>query len=231
MDGPEGDRYAMFDVAYYLNSTREGVPVLCNVSAHYDPGLVSINWLSTAPGLQMHPSDGPWVDVPLSTGVLWAGGAAKSSSILPGVHRVLFGNKPRLAVWSEAVVPAQLSEIDRPVAAHINVLPRLDDDLWLAANPMPNDELHGALASRIERMYGIPSTKSFQIAHCAACGNSSFMGSSDLTNFCKPCGWQVTAYCNDKCQREHWPTHRSSCVGLKGNGLPTKSAPHPFDTK
>lgn len=165
VDGPEDDRYAMFDVAYYLNTTREGVPTLCNVSAHFDPGLLGINWLSTAPGLQMLPANGPWIDVPLTNGVLWAGGAAQASYCKAGVHRVLYGDVPRLAVWSEAVVAGQLLTKGDSVANTDNVLPKLDADLWAIANPLSQEEMQQGLAIRIERMYGIPISKTMIHTH------------------------------------------------------------------
>jgi isopenicillin N synthase-like dioxygenase len=109
----------LFDVAFYCNNTRSGVPVQANVSAHFDPGLLAVSWYSNSPGLQVyHRIRQKWIDVPCGEGqgVVWAGQEAALLSKTPtGIHRVIYPDelgKPRITMWNEACIPEQLDPVE-----------------------------------------------------------------------------------------------------------------------
>jgi hypothetical protein len=63
----------MVDIVSYFNK-RPQVGSDLNVAQHFDPGLISLNILSTLPGLQFLAGE-EWIDIPQQSnmGVLWLG--------------------------------------------------------------------------------------------------------------------------------------------------------------
>jgi len=88
-----------------------------NCLEHSDPGLFVLSLSSSSAGLQLkdHATD-TWVDSPIDQneiGILWAGDSAVKASngkIKPGIHRVLYGNKPRISLWHEINTADQVPE-------------------------------------------------------------------------------------------------------------------------
>lgn len=105
------DKYwGMFDITKYKN---DGSKTGLNCDAHYDPGLLSIHFRSTEPGLQVMNESGKWMVPPndKSIGIIWAGDAATkiNPQIKPGVHRVTNTGSPvpRIAMWYEVCTAQQ----------------------------------------------------------------------------------------------------------------------------
>jgi len=121
--GPARDppQRGMFDIAHYLNrqTVESSDPVGystkdVNCVPHYDPGFLSISFLSTHDGLQLQdPKTGAWFAGPVNTrpgqedlGVIWLGEAAQKGSkdaFRPGIHRVVYPKSPtpRTTAWYE----------------------------------------------------------------------------------------------------------------------------------
>lgn len=119
------DGFGMVDFAYYWNDDAHPRSEFLkstglNCVDHYDPGLFTLSFISSAPGLQMFDYDSnTWVDMPVcdvgtepTVGVLWTGGAAvglSGGTIKPGKHRVEFvAGAPRVAVWHEVCIQSQI---------------------------------------------------------------------------------------------------------------------------
>eukprot|EP01124_Arcella_intermedia_P031649 TRINITY_DN7201_c0_g1_i2.p1 TRINITY_DN7201_c0_g1~~TRINITY_DN7201_c0_g1_i2.p1 ORF type:complete len:392 (-),score=90.26 TRINITY_DN7201_c0_g1_i2:26-1201(-) len=128
------DNFAMLDIVYYQNHNPNSTSSI-SVAEHYDPGLLSLNVLSTQPGLQFKTSSGQWINVPEKVGVLWAGEfAAKvtNNTIKPGIHRVITPNPsdypqlppnhsflPRLSIWVEICTEMQDFSVSIPVLKNV----------------------------------------------------------------------------------------------------------------
>ena len=120
-DGSEEMKCGLLDFVHYKNiEDKQEVseyPMIKNkaenVGAHTDPGLFSLSFMSTAPGLQLYDRD-CWRVIGNDCGVLWCGEAAPRISmgkIKAGIHRVMFnGDQPRFTSWYEASVDAQLTK-------------------------------------------------------------------------------------------------------------------------
>lgn len=99
--------WGMLDTTKYQN---DGSKIGMNCDEHYDPGLLSIHYRSTQPGLQLKNEYGKWVNPPLdkSIAIVWAGEVATviNPKIKHGVHRVINNStktnkNPRIALWYE----------------------------------------------------------------------------------------------------------------------------------
>lgn len=168
--------FGMVDVAHYFNNkTMDTQPLLgkdteeVNCVPHYDPGLLSLSFLSTEEGLQLFDERSQsWVDGPVNTkddekniGVIWLGYAATQvdQKLRPGIHRVIYPKKssPRLTAWYEVCTVTQASVPDEQYLKEMSVnVPNLigSDPISLDAN----QTLEGFLG-KIERVKGIPRTK------------------------------------------------------------------------
>lgn len=97
-------RWGMLDVTKYMN---DGSKIGLNCDEHYDPGLLSIHYRSTQPGLQLKNEYGKWINPPSDKNVviIWAGDVATkiNPEIKHGVHRVAKtpSKIPRIAMWYE----------------------------------------------------------------------------------------------------------------------------------
>jgi len=124
-----GRHFGMLDFAYYYNTkTVETTPEVgtsvdeVNCVPHYDPGLLSLSFLSNTEGLQLKdPTTDKWVDGPVTTnpgehdiGVIWLGEAALkvSKNLKAGIHRVVYPKvpAPRLTAWYEMCTIKQATE-------------------------------------------------------------------------------------------------------------------------
>jgi isopenicillin N synthase-like dioxygenase len=96
--------WGMFDITKYKN---DGSKTGLNCNAHYDPGLLSIHYRSTQPGLQLKNEHGEWISPPKDNNVaiIWAGDVATkiNPDIKHGMHRVANNGigTPRIAIWYE----------------------------------------------------------------------------------------------------------------------------------
>jgi len=118
------NNFGMLDIAYYDNEVTEEkdntYPPL-NCAEHTDPGLVSLNVGSTAPGLQFFdPVNNNWVDIPAEegVGVIWCGDAVvymknegERMKLMAGKHRVQYDDKPRTTMWHEAILRGQYEQL------------------------------------------------------------------------------------------------------------------------
>jgi len=112
----------MLDTAHYFNQKSTALPPPSNGTSteevncvpHYDPGLLSLSFLSTNEGLQLKdPNTNQWVSGPDNSlenqkdiGVIWLGEAAVKASdntLKAAIHRVLYPRvaKSRLTAWYE----------------------------------------------------------------------------------------------------------------------------------
>lgn len=114
------ESFALLDVVRYNNSKDgDAEKNHLNCEAHFDPGLFSLSFLSTARGLELLGfSEGKekWIAPPLqhNLGVVWAGKLASTLSgglIKPGNHRVVKGHVPRLTCWVEVCSYAQIEPL------------------------------------------------------------------------------------------------------------------------
>eukprot|EP01130_Rhizamoeba_saxonica_P016422 TRINITY_DN758_c0_g1_i2.p1 TRINITY_DN758_c0_g1~~TRINITY_DN758_c0_g1_i2.p1 ORF type:complete len:435 (-),score=90.99 TRINITY_DN758_c0_g1_i2:52-1356(-) len=171
LDQNATERWGLMDMARYYNKSShiyEG-GVHLNCVEHYDPGLLSLSVLSTAPGLQVkNMVTNEWVDCPYlnqdgSIAVMWCGEAVRNipnCNLIPGIHRVKFveGSHPRLALWHEVCTREQaldgvdlnqqvdLSNLTYEKKKHEFVVPTMNKD----APPL----------KAVERNYGMPVSKS-----------------------------------------------------------------------
>lgn len=106
-------QWGMLDTTKYLNDgSKKGL----NCDPHYDPGLLSIHYRSTQPGLQLKNEHGRWIIPPddKSIAIIWTGHVAIkiNPSLKPGVHRVVNSEtkKPRIALWYEICTEGQLHD-------------------------------------------------------------------------------------------------------------------------
>jgi len=112
-------KWAMLDVAHYFNDQSKfdesPLPPDINCASHYDPGLISLSVLSTAPGLELfNPATETWTahtGEDESLAILWCGQAASDASkgvLKPATHRVLRKvGQPRVAMWYEICTAEQ----------------------------------------------------------------------------------------------------------------------------
>jgi len=79
-----------------------------------DPGLFSISFKSTCPGLKMYDNlSDTWINVPTDCVVLWCGATAEELSygtIKSGWHSVDLGSEPRITMWYEVCVSDQIPD-------------------------------------------------------------------------------------------------------------------------
>jgi hypothetical protein len=105
-----GQRWGMLDATKYINN---GSKTGLNCAEHYDPGLLSIHYRSTQPGLQLKNEHGKWINPPFekNIAIIWAGDVATkiNPEIKHGLHRVMGSksNVPRLALWYEVCTKEQ----------------------------------------------------------------------------------------------------------------------------
>jgi len=108
--------FGLLDIAYYTHEKFANQSAVSeSVAPHFDPGILSINVLSSEQGLQFQDAAGNWVDLPFNgdfVGVIWAGELAKvisNGKIKPGVHRVRAfpGKLTRTSIWIEACTKLQ----------------------------------------------------------------------------------------------------------------------------
>jgi len=120
-------RFGMLDVAHYLNLPRDGSNTVVvppkNCVEHYDPGLFSLSFFSSQPGLQLLDLEThEWVDGPCNTengnedvAILWCGAAISKidQQFKPAVHRVEYPEQKdgsadtRMSIWYEVCTSAQ----------------------------------------------------------------------------------------------------------------------------
>jgi len=126
-DSKTGVSFGMLDVAYYTNEKHKVNSSKMSVAPHYDPGVLSLNVLSSTKGLQVRDVSGAWIDCPTggAVGVIWAGELAQTITkgrVKPGWHQVTYdGSSPRLSIWIEACTKQQdlestFHEINKMVA-------------------------------------------------------------------------------------------------------------------
>jgi len=187
--------FGMLDIANYTHEDYVSVfgGQTESVAAHYDPGILSINVLSSAKGLQFLNSDQVWVDIPSdkALGVIWAGEMAKiitKEKVKPGWHRVqCYAKFPqRMSIWIEACTQQQELEYSMKILEKITnenqnevSLPSVKQQYeFLLDGPKkipPLDQLVvkkgqslGALLADASKRYGIPMTKSITY-YCPFC--------------------------------------------------------------
>eukprot|EP00026_Physarum_polycephalum_P009473 Phypoly_transcript_09598.p1 GENE.Phypoly_transcript_09598~~Phypoly_transcript_09598.p1 ORF type:complete len:417 (+),score=88.26 Phypoly_transcript_09598:96-1346(+) len=164
----------MLDIAHYLNNKTATLSHEIGFSTedvncvpHYDPGLLSISFLSTQEGLQLKdPQTDTWFAGPVNTvpgqenlGVIWLGEAAVTASkgeFRAGVHRVVYPQTPvsRITAWYEMCTTDQVNE-----EANGSSLPSVGP---VKLHNLPNSKSITLTGDRrlIERHYGIPMSKS-----------------------------------------------------------------------
>src|SRR5690606_10543256 len=104
------NKWGMLDITKYMNDNSK---IGMNCDEHYDPGLLSIHYRSTQPGLQLKDEYGRWINPPSDKRItiIWAGDIATKINplIKHGHHRVLNlnSNKPRIALWYEICTSKQ----------------------------------------------------------------------------------------------------------------------------
>jgi len=106
--------FGLLDIAHYFNaqdkfetSAHPDLPPEMNCSAHHDPGLISLSFVSKGSGLELLDENENWIgfETQGNIAVLWCGEAARKASsdiFKPAVHRVRRNvGHPRLAIWYE----------------------------------------------------------------------------------------------------------------------------------
>jgi hypothetical protein len=109
-----GECFSLFDAVRYANDAA--LSRTYNCSPHFDPGLVSLSFMSTTPGLELLNCDAQFVAPPQqpNIGVLWLGEAAQrlsKSKFKAGIHQVIPSNHPRLTCWSEVCTVEQVAHL------------------------------------------------------------------------------------------------------------------------
>ena len=115
-------KFGMLDVAHYLNDKSKYFDKESNIIPpkncveHYDPGLLSLSFYSSQPGLQVLDLETEiWHDGPCNSkdeeknyGIIWCGSAAakvSKNAIKPAIHRVEYPEEsntaPRMSIWYE----------------------------------------------------------------------------------------------------------------------------------
>jgi len=167
--------FGMLDIAHYFNQKSTAFPPPSNGTSieevncvpHYDPGLLSLSFLSTNEGLQLKdPITNQWISGPDNSvenqrdiGVIWLGEAAVKASdgvLKAAVHRVLYPRVPgsRLTAWYEmCTVDQATTPKDR--YAEVTV-PNVEGEKSFKG------KLHEILRN-IERTRGVPMSKSIRI--------------------------------------------------------------------
>ncbi len=230
------DSWGLFDVALYRNAEKKrGVPAGMNVAAHTDPGLVAVVWHSSAPGLQLYSrTASQWISVPEvpeapEMGVMWAGNAGHNLlQFERGIHRVLYGEEPRISMWTEAAVPDQLapSGIPELFPELDNALPEVGKKVVSAKlqklspkntknskNSNSNSNQSISLGGNLERLIGVPSMKSGMVPRgcCQMCQKKGEFG-RELRALCRSC---QAVLCDEKCGAAHTCTRKEK----KGGGI------------
>jgi len=115
----------MLDVVEY--KVIKGEESKYQVAAHGDPGLVAINFRSTAKGLKMWDRiKQEWIEVPEETAVLWCGATTEEVTegrIKAGWHKVDKLSEPRTTIWYEICAIDQIPELIRSDGVTLNRAP------------------------------------------------------------------------------------------------------------
>lgn len=167
-----GGQSGMLDIAYYLNkkTVDKSDPIGystddVNCVPHYDPGFLSLSFLSTHDGLQLQdPATGKWYAGPVNTragqedlGVIWLGDAASrvsNGTLKNGIHRVVYPHSPvpRVTAWYEVCTVEQINQEKNPKPIEGEVkLPNLP-----GSKPL---QVAKGDKEAITRRYGIPMSK------------------------------------------------------------------------
>lgn len=183
----ELSNHRMFDIVYYFNEKTgpTTIPEIgydineVNCVPHYDPGLFSLNILSTCDGLQLKDqSQNQWIDGPDNSqvdqsniGVIWLGEAASiltENRFKAGIHRVIYPCTPhqtRLTIWQEVCTESQIKQL----LEQGNNVQRLPPGakVMLANQPnskpmrvLPGGETPRAFMKRVESERGLSLSKS-----------------------------------------------------------------------
>jgi len=179
----DSESFGLLDIAYYTHEKFANQSAVSeSVAPHFDPGILSINVLSSEQGLQFQDAAGNWVDVPIGNfvGVIWAGEMAKiisNEKIKPGVHRVQTfpGKLTRLSIWIEACTKLQDISTSMPILESIVVEkkkkfhfgPNTDVPKLAEIEVHPGEKLSDVLW-KASRQYGMPMTKSIRY-YCPFC--------------------------------------------------------------
>jgi len=170
-----GPHFGMLDTAYYYNKlTVEPPPIGTSINdvncvPHFDPGLLSLSFLSNCEGLQLQDENGKWIYGPVNTipgqeniGVIWLGEAAVKASKIPlkaGIHRVVYPSTPipRLTLWYEMCTVKQATE---PEDEYINAdsvkIPNMPGSKALKVK---KGDKKIDILKKIERKRGVPMSK------------------------------------------------------------------------
>lgn len=167
----------MLDIAHYYNkkSMEESPPIgysteEVNCVPHYDPGLLTLSFLSTYEGLQLfNPHTQQWHAGPVNTapgqenmGVIWLGAAAAQvtkDELKAGVHRVVYSSttQSRITSWYEVCTLDQINQdLSPPQLKDTVVLPNLP-----GSKPLVIEQEQDSM-NAIENYYGIPTSKSMR---------------------------------------------------------------------
>jgi hypothetical protein len=132
------DSFGLFDIVKYHPANQfptqfEGTD--SQVNEHADPGLFSISFGSSAPGLEMFdPTTNVWYSVPNDVVVLWCGHAVtqvSNGTIKPGIHRVKATNYERVTAWYEVCTREQIptgAMQNIPYEVELELLKRLQEE-------------------------------------------------------------------------------------------------------
>jgi hypothetical protein len=168
----------MLDIAHYFNDkTTETPPPFgesteeVNCVPHFDPGLLSLSFLSTTEGLQLFDADSKsWVNGPINTipgqeniGVIWLGQAAVKvdQTLKAGVHRVTYPkvSTPRITSWYEICTVKQVSKPEeRNITSNQVSIPNLVYQPFSYIWGTLGQSVTEILAT-VERTRGIPRSK------------------------------------------------------------------------
>ncbi len=170
--------WALFDIVRYNNKVSRKNNL--NIVEHYDAGLLTFSFLSTEPGLQFCDEWKNWIDPPMNVGVLWTGNAIKlyDNAYQRGLHRVVQGDKPRLAMWYEICTYAQERNDLKE-----NRFVGYDYELKLMENEgfLPERDGHGFIKGWRDLVSNNISVGNFVMEHLTTGTNKTAMGSHALT--------------------------------------------------
>jgi len=172
-----GRHFGMLDMALYYNKQKSANPPPpvgssvneVNCVPHYDPGLLSISFMSTNEGLQLlDPRTGEWISGPNNSvpdqrniAVVWLGEAAVKVSNTPvkaGIHRVIYPQvaEHRLTMWYEMCTVTQAEPPEEEVLPEGNV--SVASLLGAEVEVKPGETKFDILR-KIERNLGVPPSK------------------------------------------------------------------------
>lgn len=97
------DKWGLLDIVLYNNLKDDVFPNKLNIVEHYDAGILTFSFRSTAPGLELRNEFGEWISPPDNVGILWTGHAIKLYDPLhpEGVYRVQKNDIQRMGIWYE----------------------------------------------------------------------------------------------------------------------------------